>query len=320
MTIPNQPNQPSAPGGGPAPRGGLPPQPGAGTPAPAPQPAPPWSGLPAEPPSGARRPRNGLAIAALVVAVLGAVFACVKGALVVGWVLLPVAFVLSIVALVRRGSQKGLAWAALAVTIVGTIAGVVTFTSAVGDAVDDAVDETFGTSVTATAPSGDASPAPSDAAAPAEQEATDAPSDAAAPGEGTRESPYPLGAAISSRDWTVTVNAFTADATDQVMAANQFNDPPADGMVYALANVTVTYTGDSSGYALETGVSFVTAAGNVIRGSDSIAVAPDALGLDELYPGASATGNVLLEIPAGDAGLLRVRPGILADEVFVALS
>ncbi|MFF1635834.1 hypothetical protein [Leifsonia sp. NPDC058248] len=48
-------------------------------------------------------------------------------------------------------------------------------------------------------------------------------------------------------------------------------------------------------------------------------VAPDpALGADELYKGASATGNLVLAIPADGKGLIRVTPGILAKDVFIA--
>ena len=39
----------------------------------------------------------------------------------------------------------------------------------------------------------------------------------------------------------------------------------------------------------------------------------------ELYTGASATGNVVLHVPQGDDGLLRINAGMLADDVFVAI-
>lgn len=292
-----------------------------GAPVPPQAPTPAGAAIPqgAPPSSGVGRTRNTLGLVALVVAVLGTVFALVHGAMIVGWILLPIAFVLSVVALVQHGRPKGMAVAALVVSIVGTVVGVVAFMGAVGDAVDDA----FNTPVSGTAQSGSASASgePTGSATP-DGEADDGSGDTTDSDTplGTRENPYPLGTAISGDDWTVTVNSFDADATDQVLAANQFNDAPAAGSVYALANVTITYTGDSSGYALETGTDFVTAAGNVIGSGDSMVVAPDAIGLDELYPDASVTGNVVFEIPAGDAGLLRVRPGILSDEAFVALS
>lgn len=51
---------------------------------------------------------------------------------------------------------------------------------------------------------------------------------------------------------------------------------------------------------------------------DKLVVAPDpTLGMDEMYNGASVTGNVVLQIPAAADRLIRVRPGVIADEVFV---
>lgn len=312
MTIPHHPTDPTGPHEPVTPTGApVPPGAPASAGAPIPQGAPP------SPTTG--RQRNTLALVALVVAVLGTVFALIHGAMIIGWILLPIAFILSIVALAQHGRPKGVAVAALVVSIVGTIVGVVAFMGAVGDAVDDA----FNTPVSGAAQSGGASPSgePTDSAT-ADEDADAGAGDTGGTdsGAGTRENPFPLGTEIIGNDWTVTVNSFTADATDQVLAANQFNEAPAGGSVYALANVTITYTGDSSGYAMETSTDFVTSSGNVIGSTDSMAVAPDAIGLEELYQGASVTGNVVFEIPAGDAGLLRVRPGMLSDEAFVSLS
>lgn len=312
MTTPDQPN-PFHPGSTPsdtswdgAARPSTPPS----TPPPSPVPTPPLPAAQDHQPHG----RNTVALVALVLAVLGFVFALIHGAMIVGWVLLPIAFILSVVGLLQHGRPKGMAIAALIVSVVGTIVGIVAFTTSVGDAVDDALSQP----VTATQPSGAGATeeGTADSASPSQS-----PSDTSeASAEGTRENPYPLGSTISSSDWKVTVNSFTADATSQVLAANQFNEDPAQGSVYALANVTITYIGDSSGYALETGVAFVTDQGNVVSSTDSLAVAPDAIGLDELYTDASVTGNVVFEIPSGASGLLRVQPGMLARDAFVAIS
>ncbi|WP_258934510.1 hypothetical protein [Nesterenkonia pannonica] len=40
---------------------------------------------------------------------MGAVFACIPGALIVGWVLLPIAFILGLVSLFLRGRRRGAA-------------------------------------------------------------------------------------------------------------------------------------------------------------------------------------------------------------------
>lgn len=69
---------------------------------------------------------NVLGIIALVVAVVGFVFACIPDMMGVAWVLLPVAFVLSLVGLFTRGA-KWPAVTALIVSIAATVVGIVLF-------------------------------------------------------------------------------------------------------------------------------------------------------------------------------------------------
>ncbi|MDQ0576702.1 DUF2510 domain-containing protein [Agromyces albus] len=78
-----------------------------------------------------------LGIIALAVAALGFIFACIPGALIVGWILLPIAFVLSIVALFLKG-RKWPAITGLIVSILGTIVGFVVFFTVVATSFDEA--------------------------------------------------------------------------------------------------------------------------------------------------------------------------------------
>ena len=268
--------------------------------APAPQPAPPPLPPAGAPASGPKK-TNVLALVALIVAVVGFIFACVPGALIVGWILLPIAFVLSIVSLFLKGDRKWMGVVGLIVSIVGTIVGFVVFFAVMAGVASEAFG---GTETTVTQPvEEDAEPA-------AEEESADAAE------QGTRENPYPLGSQISSSDWTVVVNSHTADGADAV-AANGYNDPAPTGSHYEIVNYTVTYTGDDSGLAAEVGVDFVTSAGNVVNSFDSLVILDDGFGLDELYNGASASGSEAFLIPDGETALIRVRPGVLADEVLV---
>ncbi|WP_240666060.1 hypothetical protein [Agromyces sp. LHK192] len=106
-----------------------------------------------------------LGFIALGVAVLGFIFACIPGALIVGWVLLPIAFVLAIVALFMKGA-KWPAITGLILSIVGTIVGFVVFFTVVTTSFDEAFDGVGGTGATteeaseAPADGGDASEAP----------------------------------------------------------------------------------------------------------------------------------------------------------------
>lgn len=99
----------------------------------------------------AKKERNLLGIVALTTSVAGAIFACIPGALVVGWVLLPIGLVLGIVALLQKGRSKWQGLTAVIVSVVGTVVGVIVFlalaTSAVSDAIDDAVTEDMSASV-----------------------------------------------------------------------------------------------------------------------------------------------------------------------------
>ncbi|WP_425310430.1 DUF4352 domain-containing protein [Ammonicoccus fulvus] len=272
-------------------------------------PAPGWEGHPPGAPQPPKKP-NVVAIAALVVAVLAFLFSVIEGAYLVGWILIPIALVLSIVALVQKFQPKKLAITALIVSIIAGIAAPIAFLASAARAFNDSFG---GTEVTA-APPGQSAPAQSGDAATTGGAEPDASGE-----QGTRTNPYPLGTAISSKDWTVTVNSFEADATKKVLAENEFNKQPADGNTYAMANVTVTYIGETSGTPFEINVSYVTASGNTVNTYDATVLGPDELPSNELYNGASATGNIFLQIPKDDAGALRVRPGFIADEVFVAI-
>jgi len=252
-------------------------------------------------PAATAKQKNTIGLVAFILAVVGFIFACIPGALIIGWILLPVAFILSIVGLVLKDKKKPLALSALIISVVGTVVGFIVFFAVVATSFQSA----FGTGdPNVTSPGSSAS----------------ASSGASSAKTGTRGNPAAIGSTITGSDYTVVINSVTLNATDQVMAANQFNDAPPAGSSYAVINATITYTGKDSGDSALVGINYVTASGNVITGLDSLAVAPDpTLGLAELYTGASATGNVVLAIPDGDAGLLRVRPGLLDSNVFVAI-
>jgi hypothetical protein len=244
-------------------------------------------------------------IIGLVVAILGAIMSVVPGAAIIGWLLLPIGFILGLVGLFMNGKPKGTAIAAVIVSIVGTILAIAFFVTVVGDAFDDAFNE----DVTVSQADGEGT-------AGGQSAADEAPEAGSA--IGTRENPAAIGDAVSGDEWEVVVNAFTRNATDQVMAANPFNDPPPAGSQYALVNLTATYIGEGSSLADFIGVAFVTDSGNVVRSFDNAAVVPDPLE-GELYNAASATGNVDLAIPEGAGGLLRLELGTFGGEVFVAV-
>ncbi|WP_082309456.1 DUF4352 domain-containing protein [Leucobacter musarum] len=262
-------------------------------------------------PAPVKKEKNVLGLVAFVVAVVGFVFACIPGALILGWVLLPIAFILSLVSLFLKGKGKGFGITALILSVVGTLVGVIVFVSVVATSFDEAFS---GGDTTITTPEGS-----TDDAAPAVEESA---SDAAST-TGTREAPLPIGTVINQGDWSVTVNSVNLNATDAITAENPFNQAAPEGSVYILANVTATYTGDDANGSMPLiSVAYVTADGNTIETYESVVLAPEPFDFaSTLYAGASATGNIAFAVPADTAaqGVLAVTPNVIGDKAFVAV-
>ena len=270
--------------------------------APAPQ-APPTL-----PPAGPTSSKNTLGLVALILAVAGILIGLIPLLGVVGWPLLTAAFVISIIALAKKKKPVWMGVVALILSIVGPIVlgvvGMVTAATVVGAAIE----ESTGSSVEQPA---------------AEDEGDEAPAEEPAAEVGTsRDNPAPIGSVITGPEWKVVINSVTLGATDAVLAANPVNSAPEAGFEYILINTTQTYTGADKGMPALNQINYVTPDGVTIDGLENFAVAPDALdSLSELYTDASATGNIVLAVPSATAaeGVLVVTPGILADDVFVAV-
>jgi hypothetical protein len=288
----------SAPAPAPYQGGGAPTYPGSGAPA--------YVGAPYGSEPTGKKKLNIVALVSAIVAAIGFIFACIPGALIVGWILLPIAFVLSIVSLFLKGDKKWLGFVGLGLSILGTIVGFIVFFVVVANSFEEAFND-GDISVTQPSESSD-----SGDEAPAEEEEGSASGE-----EGTRENPYPVGSEISNDDWSVVINSVNADGNPVVAEANQFNEAPPAGSHYEIVNYTVTYKGEDSSYAAEVQVDAVTSGGSVIGSFDSFVVLTDDFSFDELYAGGSVTGSVAYLIPDGETYVLRVAPGILADEVFV---
>lgn len=175
-------------------------------------------------------------------------------------------------------------------------------------------------------------PTPASAPAASEQAATEtqaaeqpaaetAAAEEPAAADGTRDNPLPAGSTIEGGTWSVVVGATVLDANAAVTEANQFNQPPADGQTYISVPIQATYTGDESAYTAEIQVAYVTASGETIDATSATVVTDDSMGLDELYNGGQASYSQYLMVPTDGLadGLIRVRPGFLDGEKFVAL-
>lgn len=277
-------------------------------------PAPASAPSPAQPQRG--KEKNVLGLIAFIVAAVGFIFACIPGALIVGWVLLPIAFILALVSLFFAGKSKTFGTIGLILSVVGTIVGVIVFLSVVATSFEEAFSGDETTAVAPAETSEDGEPA-------ADNSAKDSATGVAAEEQGTRDNPYPIGTAITQGDWTVTINSVDLDATAQLTEANMFNDAPDAGTTYALINMTATYNGtDPDGESVWATLAYVTADGNTIDGTDKFLVAPESFdSLTTLYEGASVTGNKALQVPADTAGdgVLVVNPTMMGDKVYIAV-
>lgn len=267
------------------------------------------------PPSRTHEKRqNVVGLIALITAIIGFIFACIPGALIVGWILLPIAFVLGLVSLFFKNKSKWMGITALTLSIVGTIVGVLVFMVVVSNAID----ETLGggdTSVSAPPenPTAEANQGP----------ANRAERDTGSEESGTRGNPYPVGSIIENGDWRVVVNSVTPAATDSVLSENDFNEPPAEGSEYMLVNYSTTYIGNNEDGEMPAMVSveYVTADGTTVNSYDSTVLAPDPIDTTStLYKDGTITGNVVFEVPSDTAtqGVLAITPGFLGDKVFVS--
>lgn len=270
--------------------------------------------------------RNPVGIIALVTALVGAIFACLPGVLIIGWVLLPIAFILSLVSLFLKGKKRGTGVCALIVSVVGTVIGIIVFFAVVADAFDEAFSDetTAGVPSDANAEDSDEQGDPESESAAGEDEAEGAESPAEDEDLGTRTHPYPPGTEISSSDWTVSINSVDLEADAAIAAENQFNEEPEEGHTYILVNVTAEYIGDDAeGVMPMASISYVSPQGNTFNSYDMSVVEPDAFNsLTTLYEGASETGNIAIHVPSEDIedGVLSVAPDMFADTVFVAVN
>lgn len=126
-------------------------------------------------------------------------------------------------------------------------------------------------------------------------------------GQGTREDPFGIGTRVEVADgWQLSVRAVDPDATDRILAFNEFNDPPAPGHQFFTATVRLTSTGaapsrSDAGFRLRAvggqGVVYSTF-------SDRCGVIPERIADRMVFPGGTVEGDVCWQIRSADADSL----------------
>ena len=121
----------------------------------------------------------------------------------------------------------------------------------------------------------------------------------------SRNNPAPFGTQVRAGDWLFRVISVTSDATDVVLAENQFNHPPDDGEQFFLIRLEVTYVGEDS--AKTSNIYWhLDAVGDraVSYGAPKgCGVIPDAWG-GEAFSGGVIVGNLCWKIVSSDADSL----------------
>lgn len=142
---------------------------------------------------------------------------------------------------------------------------------------------------------------------------------------GTRNNPAPMGTTVIFSDksgdlWEVTLSDPVLNANDVIANENMFNDAAPEGLQYAMVMVTAKYVGKETGTpAWDLNISFVSAAGTTHTSGDFSVVPPTSLNdVNELYPDAAGSGNVVIAVPTADieSGNWVVTAGYGNDKYF----
>lgn len=157
--------------------------------------------------------------------------------------------------------------------------------------------------------------------------------------DGSRAAPHPVGTPVSftldgfgdadRSTWTLTVDGPGADITQAVLAENQFNDPPEDGLLFygvpvtltldsaekeplsPLFNISLEYFGPSTLEIISDGF------------EEGCGVTPDELDpFKEVFVGGSISGTICYSVTAADAaaGILVTLDEIEGGRLFLSTS
>ena len=139
---------------------------------------------------------------------------------------------------------------------------------------------------------------------------------------GTRSNPLEIGTTIEMGEWELAVTDVTLDATEAVLAENQFNDEPAAGRQFVMFAVDASYVGDESGDPwLDFSWAIVGSEGNTFGASgdtdDYCGVIPHSLNdQGETYPGGTVSGNVCIAAESAQlaGGTIRIEESLSFED------
>ena len=161
-------------------------------------------------------------------------------------------------------------------------------------------------------------------------------SDAEASVIGKRSNPVPLGQSIeipveySNEDWTenyegtisLQINGVTKGqaAMDTLMAENQFNEAPPEGMEWVIFDVTMKLLDGNQDTPYTTSPAFdiISSSGSEIAQDTYGTLDGNEFGYTDIFPGAEASGRVVKYAPIGDNFLISYDENFSASFYFSA--
>jgi hypothetical protein len=237
-----------------------------------------------------------LPLLAIIFAGVAFLFAVIPPTSGIAWAFAITAIVLAIVALVKKTQQKGLAIAALIVAPLAWFISVIVFIVSVAAGLG-------GISTSRDAPR---TPVEQSSEQPTAGEPAEEPVEEAPVADGSSlTTPLPAGTTVSVDSWSgkfdVSFGAINWDATSIIEAENRFNSDPSAGKKYIMVAVTMTSTDTEEwspyGTFFWSDIKLVSNGQGFSEGT--IVVVPNGLSdQGDLYPGGTATGNVVFEVPA----------------------
>jgi hypothetical protein len=109
--------------------------------------------------------------------------------------------------------------------------------------------------------------------------------------------PLAAGTVVATGSWQVTFSNIVPDATDAVVAENEFNTPPPEGHQYFMFQIDATFEGEGSRFAWDDLV-FGVYLDNALHTEYCGIVPDDLLSAPEVYAGGAVAGNVCVTVPS----------------------
>jgi hypothetical protein len=118
----------------------------------------------------------------------------------------------------------------------------------------------------------------------------------------SQQNPIPLGTDVEvAADWNVKVNSAELDANATVATANQFNTPQP-GNQFVIVNVSITNNSDQPAEVFTNVKLSLLPPSGIAADTAFVAGVPGEIDpIAQMQPGATATGNLVFEVPAAEA-------------------